>query len=151
MAVSGNGYIGSLGIVMDDDIRITGDYTLPFSISFATANGPDAQSIFLSPVGDTLHVATPSVPVAPIQHCPVGGPQVFPSPAYDWLQFTCDLQTDAVVRLLDLRGVEVYRANSPSLRAHKIPVADLGAGIYLLEIRSKNALSRTKVCVGPLE
>lgn len=151
MAVSGNGYIGSLGIVMDDDIRISGDFTLPFEVTFATAIGPDAQSIFLHPINDTLHVATPPVPEKPTSHCPVPGPKVFPSPAYDWLQFTCELEADAVIRLLDLRGAEVYRASSASLPGQKVPIAGLGAGVYFLEIHSKNALSRTKVCIGPLE
>jgi hypothetical protein len=151
LAVSGAGQIGSLGIVMDDDIRIAGNYILPFHISFGTSNGRDGQRIYMRPVDDTLEVTTPPNLITPSPSNQLSGIRVYPSPARDWLEIQGDPISDAEIRLLDLQGREVFRTTRRYLLAYRIPVAQLDAGVYVLEIQSKSAFYRTKVCIGPLE
>lgn len=146
-AVNGNGYIGSLGIVMDEDIRISALYQLEFQLTFATANTRNGAPIYLGVVGDTMKVATPvAVQLHRLPHI-----ELYPSPARGMLYLQTDGLQDADLRVVDARGIEVHHAHFDLLNRYPISVANWPAGIYFLEIRNKEGFCRAKVCVGANE
>jgi hypothetical protein len=145
--VSGTGSLGSLGIVMDDDIRINAFYQLDFKITFATANYRNGDPLYLGVLGDTLTIETPLAATQP-QPPRV---QVFPSPARHMLYLQANGVEDADLIVRDLQGKLVHQAHYATMGRHALSVAGWAAGIYILEIRNPAGHCRAKVCVGAPE
>lgn len=145
--VSGTGSLGSLGIVMDDDIRINAFYQLDFKISFATANYRNGDPFYLGVQGDTLTIETPLAAQPP----QLPRVQVFPSPARNVLYLQADGVEDADLIVRDLQGKVIHQAHYATMGRHALSVAGWAAGVYILEIRNPAGHCRAKVCVGAPE
>jgi hypothetical protein len=145
LAVNGNGALGSLGIVMDDDIRISANYQIPFTISFARAIDAAGMPIALRPVGHVLDVTTPDPPGSPKV---AKGIQVYPSPANSTLFLDADDLRDVHVRIIDLSGRVVYAQNFNALSHYPLSVLGWIPGVYFVEVVGKGSKSLTKVCIG---
>jgi hypothetical protein len=147
-SVNGNGSLGSLGIVMDDNIRIASNYELPFGISFLHAIDAAGGDYYLQGGPDTLRITT-------ITHSrpPQSPPQiqVYPVPARQLLSLRGDGVRQADLRIVDVRGVEMVRQHFKELNTHQISVADWPAGVYFLEIRNEDGCYRAKISVAPGE
>jgi hypothetical protein len=65
------------------------------------------------------------------------GVRTFPSPATDWLQFTCDAGMQEAL-VLDVHGAVVRRTHLDGATGGSLSVADLSRGSYLLVLRSGN-------------
>jgi hypothetical protein len=108
----------------------------------------DGGNFFLQAQPDTLRaeIATAVRPTAP-------GPaiQVYPVPAHDQLTLRGPGIQQADLRILDIRGVEMYRAHIPELNIHQLSVADWPAGVYFLELSAPEGRTRRKFCIGGRE
>jgi hypothetical protein len=144
--VNGNGYIGSLGIVIDDDIRVSADYILPFRITFAQAFDSVGRGMLLRGVDDTLRVALPDRPAKPGPPLPLF--QVSPTPADDALTLQSSGLHGVAFRVYDVRGVEVMRQQMDHLTRHTLDVQTWAPGIYLLDLTSVEGRFRAKLVVG---
>ncbi len=147
-AVNGSGSLGSLGIVMDDNIRVAANYELPFGVSFLRGMGPDGLNYYLQAHPDTLRAEITTSVQRPN---PVPAIQVYPVPARDLLYLRGQGLANAHVRILDIRGVDMYSALIPELNIHQLSVADWPAGVYFLELSTPEGKARTKFCIGGRE
>lgn len=139
---AGQGAIGSIGIVMDDNLRTSQFFEVGLQISDVVAFGAGGSYIPLRPVGDTLRVNTPSVSTTK----PLGGFKVYPVPTDHWLKVELPTGIDEVL-LHDVTGKEIYMARPESPSDILFDVGELPPGAYLLSVRSGKAWMRKKVLV----
>jgi hypothetical protein len=130
-AISGSGSLGSLGIVMDDNVRGIDASGAAYNLQ-ARSDTLLANFLLSTESPHTL----PSV-------------QVYPVPATQVLHIRCAHVTDADLRIVDIRGVTYLQQHFRELNTHQLSVADWPAGVYFLEIRNKEGHCRAKVIVGP--
>jgi hypothetical protein len=69
---------------------------------------------------------------------------VYPNPSNEWANVV--LSDDALVKLFDLRGSEVYSAFLKS-GVNTLPTAALADGMYLLSAQSKNAIASYRLII----
>lgn len=143
-AVNGSGSLGSLGIVMDDNIRVASYTEVPFEIAYLRGMAANGGDYYLRGQSDTLYAEFLTANRPGGRDLDV---QVYPSPAHQLLQLRTAGVQDADLRIVDIRGVEMTRQHFETLTSHQLSVADWPAGVYFLELNTPEGRYRTKLCV----
>jgi len=113
---------------------------------------PNADVTYTVSVDDGICGATADVPVSMavgIEEDTMASMNAFPNPATDNLTIEMDSPIDFTeVRLIDMSGKLVYSiASNSSVSKMNIPVSDLAAGMYLLQLNIENGCVNYRVAV----
>lgn len=136
----GQGAIGSIGIVMDDNLRTSANYEVGLRIKDVIAFSAHGTPIPLRPIGDTLTVTT--LPTSADE--PGGTLSIYPVPAEDWLRMRLPAGIEEV-KLYDLAGKLQHHAKPEGAQETELDLRTLPAGVYMLGIRSGDAWYRKKI------
>ena len=141
MNATGAGSIGTIGIVMDDNIRTAGNYNLLFDISYAFAVTASENPVYVSTQSDSLEVITsrtePELPQF----------KVYPNPFSDAFVLRGASQVQSL-RLFDHCGRVVWSKNNIHNHQTRVEPGPLSPGVYLLEIQSHQGIVRKKLLAG---
>lgn len=141
--VNGFGVIGTIGIVMDDDLRITQDFSLPVSIGTIHALGHGGTPIGLTPVSDTLFVSTVTLgSVEPIQVS-----AIYPQPATDYLVIRQNTRQLELVDIYNVQGALVRSQKCRNLQEIRIDLSGIPEGTYLLQGKAKDKILRKSIVI----
>lgn len=138
----GAGAIGSIGIVMDDNLRTSQYFEVGLKITDVVAFAAGGSPLALRPIGDTLAVNTPTTS----REQPLAAFEVHPIPANNWLRIHAPDGIDEA-RLYDLTGKRQRTVRPSGHREAIVDVRRLPAGVYLLSVRTGDAWVRKKVLV----
>lgn len=138
---SGYGTIGSISIVMDDNIRVAGNWNLIFETSFIAAYSSSGTPILIQPSNDTLTVITSKSPSGSISL------QYGPNPADENFRIHCDNHKLDMIRIYDTQGNLVYLKTENILEYNTISTLQLPSGCYFLEVHAENEILREKLIV----
>ncbi|HEX2900884.1 MAG TPA: T9SS type A sorting domain-containing protein [Bacteroidia bacterium] len=137
----GYGTLGTIGIVMDDNIRITGEWDLIFEPVFVLGLTSSGLKLGLQPRSDTLTVITgmPSPRLA--------GIDVFPNPTTGQFAVrSAKTMLNALV-LRDAQGRVVARKQQLNSLFEIFSTDQLSPGCYLLEVHTENGILRKKLII----
>jgi Secretion system C-terminal sorting domain len=137
---SGSGTIATIGIVMDDDIRISAIGSLILRPSFFLGYTSSAALVPVYPEGDTLTVITGRATPAD------EGLEIYPNPASEQVVVR-SAEAMTAIRLRDMQGRTVIEQISPAPNYEIISIDQLPAGSYLLEIYARERILRRKLII----
>jgi len=139
--ISGYGVIGTIIIVMDDDLKINQDYSMPITISQITALGAGEVPLGLTPVGDTLYISTPNVSIDdPVDHL-----TIYPQPASQHLAIHADQGTLEKTSIYTLHGQLIREQPAESPFDTRIDLTGLPSGSYLLAAQTSQGVLRKTI------
>lgn len=141
--VAGYGVIGSIAIVMDDDLRINQEFEMPISISQITALGAGEVPIDLTAIGDTLRIFTPNVGTQD----PWDQVTIFPQPATHQLAIHSDRGTLERISLFNLHGQMVRQQMAESPFETRLDLTGLASGTYLLSSQTSEGILRKRILI----
>lgn len=141
VAVSGSGYIGSIGIVMDDNLRLASTAQLKFEVT---------QLIALNATGQVLSVngSSDSIAVNALTHAlpPEGFAEVqIAVNQREGMLYAAGLPRNASLALYNLSGQLVHPRLTSDNGQVRLSMEKLPAGIYLLEVRYQDFIVRKKI------
>jgi hypothetical protein len=136
----GYGTLGTIGIVMDDNIRVTGRWDLMLEPTYVLGMTTSSALVEMNPRSDTLTVITGR------KSAFVNTIDIFPNPATAEFGIRSDIPMEAIV-LLDSRGRVVLQQQNIFLQSEIIRTDHLAAGCYFLEVHTSNGISRKKLIV----
>lgn len=140
--VAGFGRIGTIGIVMDDNIRIAaGSWILPLEITEAYAITASEAKVMVHPVGDTVVVST----ITSVPSASAGDIRVYPNPVGHSLVVDPAGIPVQAYRLFDAAGRLVWQRSGEALPAQRIDFNPFPEGMYILEIQSDFGILRRKL------
>ncbi len=142
-AVSGFGVIGTIGIVMDDDLRITQDFSLPVSISQIHALGLGGTFTGLTPVSDTLFISTLTLGLTEL----LEPKAIFPQPATDYLVIQQATPKLEQIDIYNVQGILVRSRPCKGLKDVRLDLHSLPEGTYFLHGRAKDQVFRKSIVV----
>ncbi len=134
----GYGTLGTIGIVMDDNIRVNGRWDLLLEPTYVLGMTASAAMVGLHPLGDTLTVITARTD--PFSNAV----EVYPNPASNRFIVHSDLRM-AKVLLWDSRGRLVLERKNLNHQLETFDTAQLAAGCYFLEVHSETGIQRKKL------
>jgi hypothetical protein len=139
----GAGTIATIGMVMDDDIRITGNWNLLFTPSALLAYSASGATIPIFPQADSLQITTgrpaPSIP----------GLDIYPNPAHDRVSVSSTQFPIKKVLLLDAQGRYLVQNISPNPNLVTLNTDQLPQGCYFLEVHVQDRILRRKLVILP--
>jgi hypothetical protein len=139
---SGYGTIGSISIVMDDNIRFSGNYNLIFETSFIAAYNADFSPVFLRGGSDTLVVVTGQADTWPREL------HVGPVPAHDQLRISnLTGQPLEEMGLYDIQGRQAMYSARQFAENSIISTDQLPSGCYFLELQLGGKTLRKKILI----
>ena len=138
----GQGAIGSIGIVMDDNLRTSQFFEVGLRISDVVAFAAGGSYVPLQPIGDTLAVNSPVVS----REAPQQAFRVYPVPTDERFKVELPGGIDEAV-LHDVAGKMIHRAEAEGAHSLVFDVRKLPPGAYFLSVRSGDAWHRKKVLV----
>lgn len=137
----GFGTIATIGIVMDDDIRVNGLWNLfltPTSFLGIT-NSAALVPVYLQ--ADTLKIETALTPPK-ASHL-----AIYPNPATQHVSIASPDQAMTNLRLCNAQGGVVFENTSPNPEFEIINTSQFPAGCYFLEVRAKDLVLRRKLVI----
>jgi Secretion system C-terminal sorting domain len=137
----GSGIIATVGIVMDDDIRISGLWSLLLTPSAFLGFTASAALVPVFPQGDTLTVIT-GRPMASLT-----GIDIYPNPATDQVVVRSAEQALSSLRLLDMQGRVLLENASPNPNFEIINTTQFPTGCYFLEVHARERVLRRKLVI----
>lgn len=135
----GNGTLATIGIVMDDDIRVAGMWNLLFTPSYFLGFTASEATVPVFPRGDTLVVITGRPAPADL------GLEVYPNPATDQISVHSNQHALQRLRLYDMQGRLLHDAAPSNTHFHTLYIDHLPAGCYFLEVHANDGILRRKV------
>lgn len=139
---SGFGAIGSIGIVMDDNIRLHANFSLGLDIVFARALRRDGSSYPLIPQGDQMSILTAAVRPHPQLEL-----EANPNPASDFLKVTAPATATSPLQLFNISGKLVAEFRLEDAHNQRLNVSALAPGIYFLEMKTGQGIHRKKILI----
>lgn len=137
---SGAGQIGTIGIVMDDDIRIAGMWNLLFTPSYFLGLSASGGFVNAYPQGDSMVITARPNPE-------LGGLEIYPNPATDRLQVRSTVHELSSLRIYDAQGRLLIEDAHPNPTIAIVNTDQLPAGCYFLEIRAEERVLRRKLVI----
>lgn len=137
----GYGTIGAVTIVMDDNIRVSGNWNLIFETSFVAAYTASASPVLIVPSNDTLTVLTSYEGERDIQLL------MGPNPADNYLKINSPAQKLDHIKLYDMNGRVVFDQSEYIFENTLISTEQFPAGCYFLEVHAENSLLRKKLII----
>lgn len=141
--VNGFGVIGIIGIVMDDDLRITQDFSVPVSISQIHALGLGGTYTGLTAVSDTLFVSTLTLGLTEL----LEPAAIFPQPATDYLVIQQINPKLEQIDIYNVQGILVRSRQCKGLKDIRLDLQSLPEGTYFLHGRAKDQVFRKSIVV----
>lgn len=138
---SGFGTIGTIGIVMDDNIRIASEYDLfmePIYVLGLTQGGGKSD---MQPVGDVVHISTGAI--AP----DLRAIKVYPNPTEHQTIISSPQSMIERVALLDMSGRVLTTMNNINSFEKTIEIGQVPAGCYMLEVYTASGVLRKKLVI----
>ena len=136
---SGYGTIGSISIVMDDNIRVTGSWSLIFETDFVAAFTASGNAVFINPTNDTLTVLT-SNEIAQDLNVLVG-----PNPANGTFNIYNNGHLLDHIRIFDVQGKVIFD-QTQGIQPHTIISTEgFPSGCYFLELQAEGSVVRKKL------
>jgi hypothetical protein len=140
---SGSGTIASIGIVMDDNIRINGNWSLVLHVDSAFALTATEDPVYLRPQGDTIAIMTGHHAPSPI------GISLAPNPARDRVVIRSENDPLQAVRLYDPQGRLIAQHVNLSSQYLFLEIDQLAAGCYFVEVQVNDGILRKKLILQP--
>ncbi|HHG86396.1 MAG TPA: T9SS type A sorting domain-containing protein [Bacteroidetes bacterium] len=142
----GAGRIGSINIVMDDNIRVASNYNLPLNIESVFAITSSESLVYLQQKGDSMTVVTPAVATTEPH---LSQFSLYPNPA--------QLEVMLEANHLAVKSIQLYNEMGKLVRSYPyrlvqkevLDLKQLPAGIYFLQIRTQRAIIRKKILLVP--
>ncbi len=138
---AGAGTIATIGMVMDDDIRINGNWSLLFTPSALLAYSASGATIPIFPQGDTLHITTGRPEPG------ISGLEIYPNPAHDRVSVSSQHLPIRSVKLLDAQGRYLLQNQSPNPYFVTLNTDQLPQGCYFLEVHVQDRILRRKLVI----
>lgn len=143
---TGAGLIGSINIVMDDNIRIAADYTLGLQLTSVFALTRAESEVLLQMKSDSLTVVTPLTSAESDLVPPL---RIYPNPAHDQVVIETNQLLVAPLRLYDASGKLISSIAPQASYRHQLALGHLPAGMYFLEYQGADARFRKKLLLAP--
>lgn len=137
---SGFGAIGSIGIVMDDNIRVAAGFNLQLDLVFARALRSDGSSYPLIPQSDQMNIITSTSQPQPELQV-----QVSPNPTSGMVKVTVPDETIEKLRVIDVSGKVLFEFAPQNLNSKVLDLSAYPTGIYFLELKTEQAVTRKKI------
>lgn len=135
----GHGTLGTIGIVMDDNIRINGNWNLLLQAEYILGVTASGGKVFLHPKSDTLTILTHSpLPL-------VEGIAVFPNPASQQVAIRSQTVPIQALRLMDVQGRLVAQKSNLSTQFEIFTTDQFAPGCYLLEVHTASGILRERL------
>ena len=137
----GAGTIGTIGIVMDDNIRTSSNVNLFFDFGYVFALTASETPVYMTTMSDSLEVITQ------LERETTPYFQAYPNPFEDAivLRGTSHIQS---FRLYDQFGRLVRSGDQIHRNQIRIETGQLPPGAYLLEVHSQQGIARKKLLAG---
>jgi hypothetical protein len=142
---AGFGAIGAIGIVMDDNIRLSGNYTLPLNFTYIRTFTAAASAVEIYPENVELTVLTLDRDAAEAPAM-----ELFPNPSTGMVRLQTPGQLTGTVSLRDHRGALVRTFSQGPLNDRRLNLGRQAAGIYFIEVRTESgSMIRKKLLLLP--
>ncbi|MEM6269243.1 MAG: T9SS type A sorting domain-containing protein [Bacteroidota bacterium] len=142
---AGYGSIGAIGIVMDDNIRLAGNYDLPIDITFVRTMTGSGNGVEIHPESTNLTVIT-TVANDPIEPEKV---IIYPNPSTGSLRISAPHLSPGTVRLFRYSGQLVREFSAAPIHNRRLDLDRVLAGVYLLEFETARGILRKKLLLLP--
>lgn len=140
--VVGFGTIGSIGIVMDDNLRTSQDFSLGLRVVDVYALDASESLLPMNGGGDSIKIQAVTV------HRDEAGPElsIYPVPTHQILRVNSPVELNKI-NLYDVQGQLVHALLPEGRRQVQLDLGHLPDGIYLLHCHVDGALLRRKIIV----
>lgn len=137
----GYGTLGTIGIVMDDNIRIASEYDLVMGPTYVLGLTQGGEVTGIEPIGDVVHISTGVV--AP----ELAAIKVYPNPASRLATVSSPQTAIERIAIRDISGRTVAALDGAYSFETSIEIDRLPAGCYLLEVYTASGVLRRKLVV----
>jgi hypothetical protein len=138
---TGFGTIATIGIVMDDDIRVSSQFVLQFVPSYFYALTSSGAVVDAHAERDSVIIITGTAPTV------LSGIDIYPNPAHDRLSIKSMENPLTGLRLYGIDGRLHYQAQNLNSNFETLNTSQLNAGCYFLELQSGSRFLRRKVAI----
>ncbi|MFN8393922.1 MAG: T9SS type A sorting domain-containing protein [Bacteroidia bacterium] len=138
---SGYGTIGTIGIVMDDNIRIAAEYDLFLQPIYALGLTQSGAMSDMRPFGDVVHISTGAIDPD------LRAIKVYPNPMQHQATISSPQTMIERLALRDMSGRLISATNNINSFEKSIEIGRVPAGCYMLEVYTASGLLRKKLVV----